>query len=358
MPPTTSTDWFISSLRICCTTAGRLFLGIWCTLLGSLFLMQSLVHAQTSESEFKLGWPIDCTPGLDCHVLAYVDKLSGPEFQDVGGGRQTYDGHDGTDFGIANESLMKKGITVKAAAAGTVVRVRDGVADKRVQSNLEAQAINHIGCGNAVVIDHPNDWRTVYCHLRKGSLTVKEGMQVAKGSQLGLVGLSGLTSYPHVHFGVRHRGLTIDPYAGSPAVQIDPEHLRPLWDIPTPYTATGLIDSGFSSQRPHIDTVWQRSESVQSITNRSAALYFWVHPFGVLGGDIEQFRLIDPTGSPAVEQNRVIAKANRINWLSVIAEQSTPEKPLRVGIWQGHYQLRRGSKLLIDVRREIEVKAP
>lgn len=339
-------------------TTRQAFRGIWHIFLGVLFLTHSHVFSQAPANEIKLGLPIDCVPGQDCHVLAYVDKLPGPEFADVGGGRQTYDGHDGTDFGVVDEAVIKKGVAVKAAAAGTVVRVRDGVADQRVENNLAAQAISQIGCGNAVVIEHPDNWRTTYCHLRKGSLAVKAGMTVAKGATLGLVGLSGLTSYPHVHFGVRHRGKTIDPFTGSPPGHAAQEAARPLWETPLLYAEAGLISSGFSNQKPHINAVWQGAMSTQSLTTESDVIFFWAHPFGVLPGDVEQFRLLDPGGVTAAAQSSLIAQANRINRVSAVALRRSPEMPLSKGIWQGHYQLRRGDKLLIDIRRQIEVEAP
>lgn len=323
-----------------------------------LFLYCGHSLAQTPANEFKLGLPIDCIPSQDCHILAYVDRLPGPGFEDVGGGRQTYDGHDGTDFAIANEVMVKKGVVVKAAAAGTVVHVRDGIVDRRVENSVEAQAVNHIGCGNAVVIEHPNGWRTTYCHLRKGSLTVRAGMQVKKGAMLGLVGVSGLTSYPHVHFGVRHHGRTIDPFTGSSPRYAASIASQPLWETSMVYAETGLINSGFSNQKPRINTVWQGAESTHSLTPGSAAIFFWVHPFGVRAGDVEQFRLIDPDGVTAVLQSRAIANANRINWLSSVALPNAPGHAVHPGIWHGYYQLRRGDKLLIDIAREIEVVAP
>jgi murein DD-endopeptidase MepM/ murein hydrolase activator NlpD len=43
---------------------------------------------------------------------------------------------------------------------------------------------------------------TVYVHLKKGSLKVKAGDSVKKGEEIGLVGNSGISYAPHLHFGV------------------------------------------------------------------------------------------------------------------------------------------------------------
>ena len=56
----------------------------------------------------------------------YSDRDPSPKAVDFGCGRQTYDGHKGTDFAIPDEKIMAKGVAVKAVAAGKVLRVRDG----------------------------------------------------------------------------------------------------------------------------------------------------------------------------------------------------------------------------------------
>ena len=334
--------------------AGLAMRGVLQAVLCVAFLAPIHSPAQTGAQALALGLPIDCELGQNCHVLAYVDQLPGPAFQDAGGGRQTYDAHDGTDFGIANEAVMNQGVVVKAAAAGTVIRVRDGVSDKRVTTTDQAQAINPLGCGNGVVIDHPNGWRTSYCHMRQGSLRVKKGTPVEKGAALGLVGLSGLTSYPHLHFGLQHKGQQVDPFTGHSPSAPGNTVSQPLWEATTAYVAAGLINSGFATQRPDINTVWQGRAAVPSLPASAPAVVFWVHPFGVLAGDVEEFRLTDPNGQ-ATQWRRTLAQSNRINALSSVTKIRTPDTPLRAGIWQGNYQLRRGDKLLIDIRREIEV---
>ena len=303
----------------------------------------------------KFALPVDCTLGKNCHVLAYMDRKPGPEFMDFGGGRQTYDEHDGTDFGIADETVMAKGVAVKAAAAGLVVRVRDGVVDKRVENPQQAAAIDKIGCGNAVVIDHSSEWRTYYCHLRNSSLTVTPGMRVEQGAVLGMVGMSGLASYPHVHFGVLYRGKKIDPFLELTATGTGDENGPGLWQEAIKYVPTGLVSAGFSSKKADIGAIWQGTVTITALTTTAPAIVFWVHPFGVLVGDVEQIRLIAPDGTMVLERKAVIKSSNRINWLSVIGQRNTPAKPLRLGTWKGEYQLWRNEKLLIDIKREIEV---
>jgi hypothetical protein len=310
-----------------------------------------------TANELRLALPIDCTLGRDCHILAYVDRQPGPAFQDFGGGRQTYDGHDGTDFGLANEAAMQRGVAVLAAAPGVVLRVRDGIADKRVDGPDQAETVTTQGCGNGVVIDHGKQRRTHYCHLRQGSVVVQAGAPVVQGTVLGMVGLSGLTSFPHVHFGVSFGGESIDPFHGWPlkrGVRAE-DAPQPLWIVPIGYVETGLIDAGFNDHPPRIQDVWRGVSSRQTLHADTPALVFWAHPFGVLAGDVEHMRLIAPDGSTAAASTHALKSSNRVNRVSLIGRRPTAGKAFEVGAWSGQYQLRRAGRLLIDITREIDV---
>lgn len=318
---------------------------------------KNLNLANQSNNSLKLGIPIDCNLGKDCFVLVYPDRDPSPNAIDFSCGTQTYNGHDGTDFGIADETAMAAGVKVKAAAAGKVVRLRDGVADRRIEDEKQAAAINNIGCGNAVVLDHGNGWQTLYCHLRQGSVAVKEGMQVEKGTVLGLVGLSGLTSFPHVHLGVRYQGKVVDPFVGITDKTGCNIPRDPLWEQPLDYISTGLIKAGFSSQQPNnINQIWQGKYSENNLTENIPMLIFWVHTYGVLAGDIEHFRLIDPDNKEVINYKKTIKSANRINWVNYVGQKNTPQNPIVPGIWRGEYQLIRGDKVLIDINRELNVR--
>ena len=64
---------------------------------------------------------------------------------------------------------------------------------------------------NAVIVQHNNDEFTDYVHLQAGIL-VSEGQRVRKGQLLGYSGVSGYTTYPHLHFSVfKQAGKTVIP---------------------------------------------------------------------------------------------------------------------------------------------------
>lgn len=53
-----------------------------------------------------------------------------------------------------------------------------------------------------VVVDHGNGWQTLYAHLSTISVTC--GMSVGQGAMLGLIGSTGRSSGPHLHFEMMH----------------------------------------------------------------------------------------------------------------------------------------------------------
>lgn len=68
--------------------------------------------------------------------------------------------------------------------------------------------------GNMVVISHADDYITVYGH--NDQLNVKERQSVKKGDLIALLGETGYSMGPHLHFEVWHHGLALDPQTVIP----------------------------------------------------------------------------------------------------------------------------------------------
>lgn len=129
-----------------------------------------------------------------------------------------YDEHDGTDFLLdGGFTTMDAGSSpVRAAADGTVIETVDGNYD-RCHADIETGTVTCDGypmVANLVRVEHDLGVVTTYAHLMSGSLTVSVGDEVACGDPLGLVGSSGYSSQPHLHFEVTVDAATIDPFAG------------------------------------------------------------------------------------------------------------------------------------------------
>ena len=103
---------------------------------------------------------------------------------------------------------------MQAAADGVVKATRDGMADVSIRETGR-EAVSGREAGNGVLIDHGGGWETQYSHLLFGSVSVEPGDRVVAGTPLGMIGLSGQTEFPHLHFTLRRRGMAIDPYTGS-----------------------------------------------------------------------------------------------------------------------------------------------
>ena len=98
---------------------------------------------------------------------------------------RTYRPHYGTDYAAPT------GTPVRSVASGKVVfSARSG------------------GSGNLITIRHANGFETQYLHLSR--LLVRSGQQVQQGQRIGLVGMTGLATGPHLDFRVRKNGKYVD----------------------------------------------------------------------------------------------------------------------------------------------------
>jgi murein DD-endopeptidase MepM/ murein hydrolase activator NlpD len=68
------------------------------------------------------------------------------------------------------------------------------------------------GYGKLVVIQHRLGMTSWYAHLAR--ITVRKGRCVVAGNRVGLVGSTGHSTGPHLHFELRLRGATVDPVSG------------------------------------------------------------------------------------------------------------------------------------------------
>ncbi len=104
--------------------------------------------------------------------------------------------HSGLDVAV------NRGTPVKASAGGTVLAVGD-----------------YFFNGKTVFVDHGSGLITLYCHLDQ--IDVQPGATVSKGQQLGLSGMTGRASGPHLHWSVVLNGVMVDPELLLPANEED-----------------------------------------------------------------------------------------------------------------------------------------
>jgi murein DD-endopeptidase MepM/ murein hydrolase activator NlpD len=136
-------------------------------------LSQAAEQRSTQWSSTPSIWPVRgwVTSGFGPRVSPFTEK---PAW------------HDGLDIGASPNA------PVQAPAQGRVISV--GFDPKM---------------GNNVKIDHGYGIETVYGHLAKA--LVKEGQRVKRGDVVALVGTTGLSTGPHLHYMVKKNGQALDP---------------------------------------------------------------------------------------------------------------------------------------------------
>jgi len=112
--------------------------------------------------------------------------------------------HDGrivTGDPSRNQSYLQYGLPLLAVANGRVVQVRDNEPELTPGAFPEGMTLERAG-GNFVVLDIGRGICAFYAHLIPGSLRVAAGQRVRRGQVLGLLGNSGNSDAPHLHFQV------------------------------------------------------------------------------------------------------------------------------------------------------------
>ncbi len=121
-----------------------------------------------------------------------------------------YTSHFGTRVGPGGNRELHSGLDI-AAPLGSPIRSWWGG---------QVSDVFHDGaCGIGVVI-RSGPYEHIYCHLAglvrgetylSGPVALRVGQSVRAGQRIGHVGLTGRTTGPHLHWGIRYRGEWLDP---------------------------------------------------------------------------------------------------------------------------------------------------
>jgi murein DD-endopeptidase MepM/ murein hydrolase activator NlpD len=130
------------------------------------------------------------------------------EYTSPFGYRRSPDGSASQEFHRGLDMAAPQGSYIRNWWGGKVLQVSDGTA-----------------CGTYIVIQS-GQWEHLYCHMeghvetqngqrylvdRSGGVQIAEGQDVAAGTRIGRVGMTGRTTGPHLHWGLKYGGKSVDP---------------------------------------------------------------------------------------------------------------------------------------------------
>jgi murein DD-endopeptidase MepM/ murein hydrolase activator NlpD len=183
------------------------------------------LYRQIEGSHVLFEWPVrkaDNVAYNDVWAISnYLDHNQNypNQLTDYNCGARTYDNtsgynHKGVDiftWPFTWKQMDNNESVVVAAASGQIIAKSDGNFDRSCSFNNNQW--------NAVYVMHQDGSVAWYGHLKNGSLTTKQvGQTVAVGEFLGVIGSSGNSTGPHLHFEVYQNSTysqLIDPYAGD-----------------------------------------------------------------------------------------------------------------------------------------------
>ncbi|HZW47546.1 MAG TPA: M23 family metallopeptidase [Microvirga sp.] len=319
--------------------------------LPALGLIALSLSGPASAQEISLRLPVACEIGRTCFIQHYVDHDPSPEARDHQCGTLAYDGHDGIDLRVPTTAAMKAGVDVLAAADGRVLRTRDGMEDISV-TGQGRQSLGDRECGNGAIIEHGNGWQTQYCHMARGSLSVKPGDTVKAGDRIGRIGLSGATEFPHLHFTVRKEGQVIDPFTSGPATQAcGMKQMASLWEPSTSrslsYEAGSVLNKGFAPGPVTMEAIESGAAEQNTPTTTSPALVAYVRAIGLKGGDVQILTLFDTDGKPIARNEAPPLDRNKAQWM-MFAGIKQPAGGFRPGLYRAIYRVERDGKPAIE----------
>jgi murein DD-endopeptidase MepM/ murein hydrolase activator NlpD len=159
---------------------------------GQVVALEPGVHLSTGSTWQGASFPVENFQG-------YTSPF---------GYRQSPDGSYNQEFHRGLDMAAPEGSYIRSWWTGKVVEVSDDSA-----------------CGTSIVIES-GAWEHIYCHMqgyvdkdargrylsdRSGGLQLWEGQTVTAGTRIGRVGMTGRTTGPHLHWGLKYSNNWVDP---------------------------------------------------------------------------------------------------------------------------------------------------
>ena len=262
--------------------------------------LEDAVPVEVSDPLGLTVLPIGGTMNQDWYLTNYVDLRDGSAIIDYTCGPRSYDGHLGLDLVLPSFAAMDEGVAVLAAAPGTVSFVHDGEYDRnKAWSNA---------AWNVVWVDHGGGYEAAYGHLMRNSIRVTVGQQVAAGDTLGMVGSSGRSDMPHLHFELHRDGNPVDTFAGPCGEKVA------QWEDPIAYQDEfHFIQAGAARGSPDLNRLKDPPPSVP-VLSPGDTLVAWAHYHNARVGATNQWTIRRPDGSVARDHTGTVSTLWAMSW--------------------------------------------
>ncbi|WP_456438114.1 peptidoglycan DD-metalloendopeptidase family protein [Psychroserpens sp.] len=268
-------------------------------------------------------WPIqkanDVTFNEIYSIYNYVDHNTGfpNQLTDYNCGMRTYDtaagyNHEGTDivtWPFPWKMLDDDGVEIIAAAPGQIIIKDDGEFDRSC-------TFNNPDPWNLIVVQHSDGSVAAYGHIKNGSTTIKNvGDMVSAGEYLGIVGSSGISTIPHLHFEVLTDATfttIIDPYFGA----CNSTTADSWWQAQKPYTDPGINAVLTHSAAPVVFPPCPTSETpnLSSDFETDDEIYFTVFVRDQTINDNVTFEILKPDNTSLFGTWSATASATSPSW--------------------------------------------
>ncbi len=327
---------------------------------GGCFALNTF-FSHESNPPVELEFPVSCRLEENCRVVNYPDLNPTKDIKDYKNRKITYDGNKGTDIAVQSFMDLKNGVAILAAQDGKVIFVRNTIEDN-YPFGLRDNDKDTPFCGNFVLIEHNNGWKTAYCHLKKDSITVKPGDFTPQGKQIGEMGLSGQTGFPHLYFAVLHHKSYFDPFSGQELTgKSEKKEYKPFWSVSAAeklkYRDVIITNTGISIEDPTLYSIRQGKYEKIEIMNEEPEIFIWVHGFHFKKNDLIKITLQNP------DQKIILDDFTRINSDQmeglISFKKPKEDKTWLPGVYTGKIKyIKPDLKLLYEYDLSFEIKKP